>query len=384
MDGFSLDIRTLNFITILFSMIYCIGLILIQKAQKPIEGLSLFAVSILIIGSGPLLLSLRGVIPDAFSVIGANVLVAIGFHLTLYSLSLFRNAKSIWVTSNGYLIVLVLLLFVYFTYFQPSTNSRVIIISSYLSYTTILTAVTVVKGVNDDLPLATKMLALTFFSYGCFMLLRVFLTLSESEISDFMNASLVHQLAFLLSIILIVSMSFLMLWLINARLIRNIHVVSNQDPLTSLFNRRSLEESIANMQAHAKNKPVSVVLMDIDNFKSINDQYGHRVGDEVIKSIAKITLNALEPGAQAFRLGGDEMLIILPDFDLNEAKQFAEKLRHSVSQSSLAGIAELRFTSSFGIAELSAQERGMDCIERADKALYNAKSDGRNLVSAIT
>ncbi|MFA0232240.1 GGDEF domain-containing protein, partial [Vibrio sp. 10N.261.45.A7] len=239
MDGFSLDMRTLNFIIILFSFIYCIGLLLFQFTQQPIKGLSIFSISIFVIGTGPLMLSLRGELPDWITVIGANTVIALGFHLALYSLCLFRE-YSLKCTYFSSLMILALLLgFIHFTYYEPSIKARIILISLYLAFVTLCTAFAVLKGQRDDLQLATRMMALSFLVYGGFMAFRVLVTLFSSELHDFMTAALIHQLAFLVSIVLIVSMSFTMLWLINARLLRSIHELAYSDPLTTLGNRRA-------------------------------------------------------------------------------------------------------------------------------------------------
>lgn len=122
MDGFSLDMRTLNFIIILFSFIYCIGLLLFQFTQQPIKGLSIFSISIFVIGTGPFMLSLRGEFPDWVTVIGANMVIALGFHLALYSLCLFREYS----LKCTYLSSLMMLLFchVLFTSRSMSLPSR--------------------------------------------------------------------------------------------------------------------------------------------------------------------------------------------------------------------------------------------------------------------
>ncbi|MGC9461439.1 GGDEF domain-containing protein, partial [Vibrio genomosp. F10] len=377
MDSFSLDIRTLNFIVILFSVIYCIGLLLFQVAQKPIEGLSLFSLSIFLIGFGPLLLSLRGIIPDFLSIIGANVLIALGFHLTLYSLSIFRNYSLTLTYHSRVLLFAVLVGFVYFTYFVPSINNRIIVISLYLAFTTISTAIAVVKGTRKDLPLATRMMALPFLAYGGFMLIRVHVSLSEAEIDSFMSANTIHQLTFLFSVILIVSMSFSMLWMINARLLHSIHRLSYQDPLTGLKNRRALDEAMSDFKYNPSHAPVCLVMSDIDHFKAINDGHGHLVGDEVIKAIADSITQTLPDNAAAFRLGGDEIIILLPEYDLSHAQTFIDDLRHAIAETVIDGKPRLAFTSSFGIAQLQLTESWEECVDRADKALYQAKRGGR-------
>ncbi|PTO71107.1 GGDEF domain-containing protein [Vibrio splendidus] len=383
MDGFSLDMRTLNFIIILFSFIYCIGLLLFQFTQQPIKGLSIFSISIFVIGTGPLMLSLRGEFPDWVTVIGANMVIALGFHLALYSLCLFRE-YSLKCTYLSSLMMLALLpCFIYFTFYEPSIKARIILISLYLAFVTLCTAFAVLKGRRDDLTLGIRMMALSFTIYGGFMVFRVVVTLFSAELQDFMAATLIHQLAFLVSIVLIVSMSFTMLWLINARLLSSIHELSYSDPLTVLGNRRALDEIVPVIMKQAETAPVSAIMMDIDNFKSINDQHGHIVGDLVIKSFAEMVQSAIKtsPKASAFRFGGDEIMILLPNVDFQQAQVIACKLRLSISEISAVQGNEMFLTSSFGVAQLHPHESWNGFISRADKALYQAKTNGRNMTS---
>ncbi|ORT52220.1 hypothetical protein ST37_02485 [Vibrio sp. qd031] len=376
-----LDIRTLNFIVILFSFIYCIGLLLFQVTQKPIEGLSLFSLSILIIGSGPLLLSLRDIIPNYLSIVGSNTLIALGFHLTLYSLSVFRGYSSKLSQFSSVLLIVVLVSFIYFTYYEPSIRSRIVVISLFMVFVTLSTAIVAVKGANEDLPLATKMMAIPFIAYGAFMVLRIVMSISEVEITDFMQASQVHQLTFLFSIVLIVSMSFSMLWMINARLLRINEHLLHQDPLTKLKNRRALNDAIPQFQQKVQNTPVSIVMSDVDNFKAINDQHGHLVGDDVIQAVANNIQDKLTDSAVAFRLGGDEIMILLPSYYLTDAEDWTNQLRQSISEISLDTQPTLQLTASFGIALLSPTGNWKESVEKADKALYQSKKNGRNKVS---
>ena len=381
MDGFSLDIRTLNFIIILFSLIYCIGLLLFQFTQQTIRGLSTFAMSIFVIGSGPLMLSLRGDIPDWLSIVGANMLIAFGFHLSLYSLSLFRKHSLKYTYFSSLMMFIILIGFIYFTYYVPSIKYRIIVISLYMVFVTLSTAIVILKGKNDDLVLATRMMALSFAIYGGFMIFRIIALMPSLELTNFMTAGLIHQLTFLFSIVLIVSMSFIMLWMINARLLNSIHILSYHDPLTTLKNRRALEEVVPNMMQKVKTTPVSIIMTDIDKFKLINDQHGHIVGDRVIKMVAESIKKSLHSSASAFRFGGDEIMILLPNIHTEQAREIANKLRLSISEMTIDGNSELSFTSSFGVAQLSSFENWEECVDRADKALYQAKSNGRNRVA---
>lgn len=174
-----------------------------------------------------------------------------------------------------------------------------------------------------------------------------------------------------------------MLWLINARLLRSIHDLSYSDPLTALGNRRALDEIVPVIMKQAGTAPVSAIMMDIDNFKSINDQHGHIVGDLVIKSFAEMVQSAIKtsPTASAFRFGGDEIMILLPNVNFLQAQAIACKLRLSISEISAVQGNEMFLTSSFGVAQLHPHENWDGFITRADKALYQAKTNGRNMTS---
>ncbi|WP_254302891.1 sensor domain-containing diguanylate cyclase [Rahnella sp. BCC 1045] len=147
------------------------------------------------------------------------------------------------------------------------------------------------------------------------------------------------------------------------------------DPMTGLFNRRGLAmtlESVAQLR-----QQFSVIALDIDHFKSINDSYGHDVGDEVIKSMAEqIRHNARETDILC-RVGGEEFLVLLPRTALAEAEMIAERLRENVESLELPGIRPI--TISLGVAHWHYLQGDPDTsLKRADEALYKAKQDGRN------
>ncbi|MFA0212891.1 GGDEF domain-containing protein [Vibrio artabrorum] len=173
-----------------------------------------------------------------------------------------------------------------------------------------------------------------------------------------------------------------MLWLINARLVYSLQRISQQDPLTTLQNRRALDEAVQRHKALENSKPVCIALLDIDKFKQVNDRYGHLVGDDVIKAIAKTVVSLVEPPNKVFRLGGDEILIWLPYSNLDKASALSENLRVAIQKLKFAQHPSLQITSSFGLSLFSGNERWKDCVDRADQALYQAKLKGRNTIVA--
>ena len=165
-----------------------------------------------------------------------------------------------------------------------------------------------------------------------------------------------------------------------------LETMAMSDPLTGLANRRAVEAALARDLARADRERtwISVVALDVDHFKRVNDTHGHAGGDLVLVALGELLRTALRAGDLAGRMGGEEFLTILPDTDPEGAAVAAERLRSRIAAQrlTLPG-GELAFTSSLGVASL----RGPGClrsatalVERADAALYEAKRSGRNRV----
>lgn len=160
------------------------------------------------------------------------------------------------------------------------------------------------------------------------------------------------------------------------------------DALTGLYNRRYMEGHLNTLVSDAaqRGKAISLLIMDIDYFKAVNDTHGHDVGDEVLRELARRIRETIRGIDMACRLGGEEFVIVLPETDMALAYHIAERVRQSICNKTFpipsAGI-NLDVTISIGIAGLEEPEDNADTIlKRADKALYRAKRDGRNRVVA--
>jgi diguanylate cyclase (GGDEF)-like protein len=172
---------------------------------------------------------------------------------------------------------------------------------------------------------------------------------------------------------------------LNIQLTQKIHEVERLatiDPVTSLANRYFFEQRIEAEVARTKRfyEPLSLIIIDIDHFKQINDQFGHATGDSVLTALANVILQNIREIDVAARWGGDELMIILPNTVLTDAADLAEKLRVLVGKLDVK-LGITGFTCSFGVAQYSAGEASKGFTIRADAALYEAKESGRNLVS---
>ncbi|KAA3605703.1 MAG: diguanylate cyclase [Planctomycetota bacterium] len=159
---------------------------------------------------------------------------------------------------------------------------------------------------------------------------------------------------------------------------------SMRDALTGLYTRRYMEDSARRLvELHALNPEAgfSVLMLDIDHFKSINDRFGHLTGDQVIRAVAKTILNQCHGGDVAVRFGGEEFAVFLPNRNLETASTLAEAIRAKVSEIHHNGPDQsFAATVSCGAAEHQPQESLAQILERADQALYQAKEGGRNRV----
>lgn len=155
------------------------------------------------------------------------------------------------------------------------------------------------------------------------------------------------------------------------------------DKLTGMPNREAFDWHLDREIDLAKrlNLPLSLLVVDIDNFKAINDAYGHSSGDRALTLIAQTLINCLRRSDIAFRYGGEEFTVVLSHCDRNTALQVAERLRQAVSQVTCHdGSRSFSLTVSIGLAMLKSDENSYQLFDRADKALYQAKSEGRNRI----
>jgi two-component system cell cycle response regulator len=158
------------------------------------------------------------------------------------------------------------------------------------------------------------------------------------------------------------------------------------DGLTGLFNRRYMENHLSTLvdQSAARGKPISVMVLDIDYFKSVNDSHGHDAGDDVLREFAIRVRKCIRNIDLACRYGGEEFVLVMPETDMAVATMVAERLRRRIAGEPFAiqqGAKSLAVTISIGIASANgAADTAAAILKRADTALYQAKRDGRNRV----
>jgi diguanylate cyclase (GGDEF)-like protein len=157
--------------------------------------------------------------------------------------------------------------------------------------------------------------------------------------------------------------------------------LARKDPLTGAGNRRALDEKLTEVCAarNRSNTPSSLVLIDIDNFKEINDEFGHAAGDQILVRLTEIIELRIRVTDSLYRIGGEEFVVVIEGQTKEKARRMAEQLRTLVEANELAP--EGSVTISLGVAELTLGESPDDWMRRADLALYESKRCGRNQTS---
>ena len=162
---------------------------------------------------------------------------------------------------------------------------------------------------------------------------------------------------------------------------RKIEELSKTDPLTNLANRRRFMDYFQKMLAQAKRHscPLSLIMIDLDKFKNINDTYGHSVGDQVLSTLGNLLEGETREEDLAARIGGEEFAVLLNQTDIEQARSYAERIRRKVSELELEDVPS-QISASLGISCRRKGDTTESIMKRADSALYEAKEAGRNKV----
>lgn len=174
------------------------------------------------------------------------------------------------------------------------------------------------------------------------------------------------------------------IWLVLRRLTDELRSIAARDPLTQLLNRRGLTEALQQYLNSRKAVPASLLLVDIDHFKRINDTYGHPIGDTVLRQVAEVLRGAVRRSDLAGRIGGEEFLVICLDSDIHGVRLLAERLRAAIENQAIhttGGAHPLHCTVTVGVSHPFADAHAFeDAMREADAALYRGKAAGRNRI----
>lgn len=379
----ALDVRTLLIVLVVSNLLMAATLLLVF-ARKLRDGLGYWAVSLGVQALAWVLFAGRGAISDVLSIVVANALLPVSWSLQVVALCQFqRRRASLWI-----MVLPGALTFTWFLVYLHEFQVRMMVGNLLLALASLATAHWTLRfRVGAELRTRWLLIGSYLVTGAVFLSRSLVAWLTPHSITSFLAPGPVQSMTFLLGYALVIINSFGYLLMHKERADRSMRQLALTDPLTGALNRRTFlpfaERELARFRE--RQAPVSLLMLDLDHFKRINDGYGHRVGDEVLTRFVARVQTCLRQEDKLVRYGGEEFCLLLPGAGQQAAEALAERIRVSVAESPfMIEGHELRVTVSIGVATVrsDATDTLQTLVDRADSALYRAKKDGRSRVAA--
>lgn len=265
----------------------------------------------------------------------------------------------------------------FFTEIVPDRTARIYALNGFVALVFAL-AMWEVRHMFKRSPLDTMMFLLT----GAFVLSAVFRShwASTTDAQSFGYDGTLYWMLTQVSLnVFLVLFAILLIVAAGTRALDKMRLLGWHDSLTGLHNRMGFREKVARQMR--RRRSYSLVLIDLDHFKQVNDRFGHAVGDQLLILFSDHLQRRVRSGDVAARFGGEEFMLFLPDTDESQARDVAERLRRDIAAADMSSLAPgWRFTASFGVAEFPAGQSLNDAYAAVDRLLYQAKYNGRNCV----
>ncbi|MBL0162155.1 MAG: GGDEF domain-containing protein [Xanthomonadales bacterium] len=331
------------------------------------------------------LFSVRGAIPDWLSIVVGNVLLIVAFAHLIHALRVYngRPDRSQWLIG---LVGLTILGECTFTYVWPSLTSRVVFISLIIAALSLL-GVAALYYRHKRVTRPEHIVATMLIASIVIMMVRV-VAAPFAGVDDLTTSSILQGVVFTFASLMPVIATSGFLLMCGERLNEDLTRLATIDPLTGVFNRRTMTE-LANKEIAASKRhgrALSLLILDIDHFKRINDQFGHEVGDLALCRFVGLVREVMRETDTLARIGGEEFVLILPDTNASAAYTMAERIRKRLDETDFPVSGwPVSLRASIGVGTLGPQINHLESLLRAtDHAMYDAKRGGRNRVVAAT
>jgi diguanylate cyclase (GGDEF)-like protein len=357
-----------------------VGCIVIARSRNEVRGLNWLIGTIFASLVGSMLLYSRFRIPNFFSIIVANEAMFATFVLLHQAIAaiLGSSRRYLWLSIG--LAGTLLAAFVYYTYSSPNISARVLARTAAVIVQVLISIVVIFKHKDPALRSPLRVAGWSLVAYCTMQITRFIATLIWVPSPDLMHPDAVQAFFSFVNCIMGLGSCLAVMWLALWSQRHDLHTMAFTDPLTGLMNRRAFDETIEReMRGHRRGEPPVLLLIDIDFFKAINDDYGHQAGDEVIRQVGRVLQANSRAGDTVSRYGGEEFVMLVRNLRLDRAEAIAERLRNQVA--SIRGLPEaIDVTVSIGLAVHGPGDTSASLLKRSDDALYLAKRSGRNRV----
>ena len=327
--------------------------------------------------AGAILIALRTYVPDAISIAVGNVMFSAGYFCLHRSMTgFFAKGAWQWRIQAG-LVALQIASQIEYGAVHPDTTIRLLALSIILALQVGLTSIFVVRHTPAFMKAAGWLMGTLLALLSLGNLGRLFSLLIEPAPSDYLRGGGLLAWTILNTTILQVGVLVAFVWMTAARLHHDLEVQALTDPLTGVLNRRAIEILAKRTFAASLRgpRPISAILFDLDDFKKINDSFGHLCGDNMLIAISRCVEQNLRPGDMMARLGGDEFVILLEATDIETANSIARRLRGAIEQLRIQyDRHEISLTASFGVGQVHDTSAGWnELLLNCDRALYAEK-----------
>lgn len=342
------------------------------------DGLRQWGGALCVHAAGGVLLAMRGMIPDVVSIIAANVLISLSYSVFLHAVHVFLGRR----TSRDFMLwgpPIVALIGLWIV--MDDMVLRVVFVNFVLCVQALIVGDTLL-GHKCEFPVRGRNLLL------CGILLSTaalawkvgVAVVAPERLGVLFQATPVQQTLTLVALVSIIFVSNGFVLMAKERSDAFLRNVAMLDRLTGCWNRIRIEEIARQEMARLRRygHPASVLMLDLDHFKAINDTHGHAVGDAVLRGFSDLLREAIRGTDFAGRWGGEEFIVIMPFSDMSDAVCMAERIRARLEKAEFAHGAPV--TTSIGVAGCRSTDTWEEWLGRADMALYRAKSAGRNVV----
>jgi diguanylate cyclase (GGDEF)-like protein len=374
-----LDIHTLHIEHVVLLALYTAITVANSWLYKGIKGIQWFSLYNLFALLGAIAVALRGQIPDFLSIVIGNLCVILAYYFFFVSLTAFFSARSSQYRIQIALFLVGCIAMAQYGWLHPDTRARLIAYSIVLGCQQAHIAVFLFRQRNQGAALrtATASMAVMMAILSLANVARLIGVSLQGVPDNYLAAS--PFLAWIVIINSCLQCGFIVsyVWMTAAHLRRDLEVQASTDPLTGLLNRRAIELSAEQQIVISRRDytPVSAIVLDLDDFKLVNDSYGHHCGDAVLIAVANALQSSMRPNDLLARIGGDEFAVLLPATSLEAANAITTQLRSAIQQSEVVyGTITTSVTASFGFAQLGPSARNWEqLVMSCDKALYDAK-----------
>ena len=375
--------RTFLVVANIFGLL-CALVLWVQARSFPddIDGLRDWARAVVLIGFAAGLASMRGILPDAVSIIVANGLLLLGQFLLIVGLLRYSGRKPVWRPTLDFIGAAIIVI-AGLTYGTHHYQGRIFIMA--LGHIGFFSFGAWLAWRAEPRCFGSRFLSACFLAGVAVALWRLTtLSVGVAEADDVFDHNLIQQVYLGMFSLGVLGLSIGFILISNERLRVELEFMATRDPMTGAFNRRAFFARAAVEWARAARSggPLAAITADIDFFKKVNDTYGHHVGDRVIKDYAHRAQQQLRMPDILARFGGEEFVILLPDTGLAEARQVAERIRKEIETRRDKALPPYTVSIGVSIAQGKAgQAADVEAlIAEADAALYRAKQGGRNRV----